>query len=269
MDRDELRRRLEPIVRDARAANLVAELRGLIEEFSAAPAVPAPSVAFDLAELEPGRRVDDEKVLVLRVLGSFRQMDSITNECVAKPVSIERVQRLLPPEPLPGRKPLTEANPESDLWESLFDWCRVHNLRPLARGGGVVERERRGRGYDLGVPPRPFGRPAFGDEILSECPHLLMGGVRRAERRSGIEVGVVRMAGKALLLLLPVERRGVEEPPGGVERQRGGQRLVALIGAGIDGGVEGDGFGGSSRGRERNEGQCQPEKCTSHRLLQR
>ena len=42
MDRDELRRRLEPIVRDARAANLVAELRGLIDELSAAPAVPAP-----------------------------------------------------------------------------------------------------------------------------------------------------------------------------------------------------------------------------------
>ena len=96
-------------------------------------------VAFDLAELEPGRRVDDNKVLVLRVLGSFRQMDSITNECVAKPVSIERVQRLLPPEPLPGRNPLTEGNVESDLWDSLSDWCRVHNLRPLARGGGILE----------------------------------------------------------------------------------------------------------------------------------
>ncbi|MFO1010478.1 MAG: sigma-54 dependent transcriptional regulator [Planctomycetota bacterium] len=55
MDRDELRRRLEPIVRDARAANLVAELRGLIDELSAAPAVPAPSVAFDLAAPVPMR----------------------------------------------------------------------------------------------------------------------------------------------------------------------------------------------------------------------
>ncbi|HPO93150.1 MAG TPA: hypothetical protein PL072_06720 [Phycisphaerales bacterium] len=96
-------------------------------------------VAFDLADLEPGRRMDDEKVLVLRVLGSFRQMDSITNECVAKPVSIERVQRLLPPEPLPSRKPMEDANPARDLWVSLFDWCRVHNLNPLARGGGVLE----------------------------------------------------------------------------------------------------------------------------------
>ena len=114
--------------------------RGEVDVRAIASGVPLNQpVAFDLAELEPGRRVDDNKVLVFRVLGSFRQMESITNECVAKPVSIERVQRLLPPEPLPGRKPLTEANPESDLWESLFDWCRVHNLRPLARGGDVLE----------------------------------------------------------------------------------------------------------------------------------
>ena len=81
----------------------------------------------------------------------------------------------------------------------------------MSSGGGIVESEHCCRRNHLSIPARPGIIPAFGDQFLGKFADFHR---RRFGRRSlgtGIEMRVIGMAGKTLLLFLPMERGGIQK----------------------------------------------------------
>src|SRR5262249_28469054 len=104
----------------------------------------------------------------------------------------------------------------------------------LTRRLGIIEGEKGRGGDDFGVKAR-FGRLVLvvpvGHAVLEELAHLVMGGQRHLlEYRASHQIGVVGVAGAALLLAGPPQRPRVQEGRSAGEGEFLRQRLVRCVG---------------------------------------